>query len=147
MPRAQGRVLGIDLGTVRIGLALTDPLGLTAQPAGVLRRQGLKRDLVSLATYVRDHGVERVVVGHPRRLSGEVGREATRAEAFARRLQEALGGLPVELRDERLTTAEAQRTLLAADVSRSRRREVVDAMAAALILQGWIDARPGEVER
>lgn len=115
---------------------------MTAQPAGVLRRTALARDLRSLADYIRSHEVERVVVGYPRRLSGEVGPEAARAEAFARRLHEAVH-LPVDLWDERLTTAEAQRTLIAADVSRRRRREVVDAMAAALILQGWIDARGG----
>lgn len=126
---------------MRIGLALSDPLGVTAQPAGVLRRSSLARDLATLADYIRTHEVERVVIGHPRRLSGEVGPEAARAEAFARRLEATLGGIPVDLWDERLTTAEAQRTLVAADVSRRRRREVVDAMAAALILQGWMDAR------
>ena len=132
---------------MRIGLALSDPLGVTAQPAGVLRRNGLARDLDSLAAYIRSHDVERVVIGHPRRLSGEAGPEAARAEAFARRLRDRLAGVPVDLWDERLTTAEAQRTLLAADVSRRRRREVVDAMAAALILQGWMDARGGEERR
>ena len=125
---------------MRIGLALSDDLRLTAQPAGVLRRKNLPADLEALAAYARDHHVERVIVGHPRRLSGEAGPEAGRAESFARRLGGALPGIPVELWDERLTTAEAQRTLLAADVSRRRRREVVDAMAASLILQGWMDA-------
>ena len=126
---------------MRIGLALSDPLGMTAQPAGVLRRSSLARDLATLAAYIRTHEVERVVIGHPRRLSGEVGPEAARAEAFAARLRASLDGIPVDLWDERLTTAEALRTLVAADVSRRRRREVVDAMAAALILQGWMDAR------
>lgn len=140
-PGTLGRVLGLDLGTVRIGLAVSDPLGLTAQPAGVLSRTSLARDLASLAAYVREREVERVIVGHPRRLSGVAGREAARAATFARRLAHVLGGIPVELWDERLTTAEAQRALLAADVSRERRRQVVDAMAAALILQGWMDAR------
>jgi putative Holliday junction resolvase len=137
----------VDLGTVRIGLALSDPLGMTAQPAGVLLRGAPAADLASLAAYVRDREVERVIVGHPRRLSGEVGPAAARAESFARRLGHALGGVPVELWDERLTTAEAERTLVAADVSRRRRRQVVDAMAAALILQAWMDAHRGEVAR
>jgi putative Holliday junction resolvase len=137
----------VDLGTVRIGLALSDPLGVTAQPAGVLVRGALAADLASLAAYVRDREVERVIVGHPRRLSGEVGPAAARAEAFARRLGHALGAVPVELWDERLTTAEAERTLVAADVSRRRRRQVVDAMAAALILQAWMDAHRGGVSR
>lgn len=128
---------------MRIGLALSDPLGVTAQPAGVLRRSSLARDLASLADYIRTHEVERVVIGYPRRLSGEAGPEAARAEAFARRLGAALDRIPIDLWDERLTTAEAQRTLVEADVSRRRRREVVDAMAAALILQGWMDARRG----
>jgi putative Holliday junction resolvase len=137
----------VDLGTVRIGLALSDPLGMTAQPAGVLVRRALAADLASLAAYVRDREVERVIVGHPRRLSGEVGPAAARAEAFARRLGHALGAVPVELWDERLTTAEAERTLVAADVSRRRRRQVVDAMAAALILQAWMDAHRRGVPR
>ena len=128
---------------MRIGLALSDTLGVTAQPAGVLRRSSLARDLASLADYIRTHEVERVVIGYPRRLSGEAGPEAARAEAFARRLGAALDRIPIDLWDERLTTAEAQRTLVEADVSRRRRREVVDAMAAALILQGWMDARRG----
>lgn len=128
---------------MRIGLALSDPLGVTAQPAGFLRRSSLARDLAGLTAYIRSHDVERVVIGYPRRLSGEVGPAAVRAEAFAARLRDALAEIPVELWDERLTTAEAQRTLVEADVSRRRRREVVDAMAAALILQGWMDARRG----
>ena len=132
---------------MRIGLALSDALGVTAQPAGVLRRNGLARDLASLTAYIRSHEVERVVVGYPLRLSGEAGPEAARAQAFAGRLRDRLGDVPVDLWDERLTTAEAQRTLVAADVSRRRRREVVDAMAAALILQGWMDARRGEESR
>jgi putative Holliday junction resolvase len=136
-----GRLLGLDLGTVRIGLALSDLTGLTAQPAGVMVRTSLPHDLARLAEYAREHDVERVIVGHPRRLSGEAGPEAARAAAFAAKLSEALGDVPVELWDERLTTAEALRTLIAADVSRKRRRQVVDAMAAALILQGWMDAR------
>lgn len=132
---------------MRIGLALSDPLGMTAQPAGVLVRRALAADLASLAAYVRDREVERVIVGHPRRLSGEVGPAAARAEAFARRLGHALGTVPVELWDERLTTAEAERTLVAADVSRRRRRQVVDALAAALILQAWMDAHRGGAPR
>jgi len=132
---------------VRIGLALSDPLGVTAQPAGVLKRSRLARDLESLTDYIRSHEVVRVVVGYPRRLSGEAGPAAARAEAFAGRLRDRLGDVPVDLWDERLTTAEAQRTLVAADVSRRRRREVVDAMAAALILQGWMEARRGEGSR
>ena len=142
-----GRTLGIDLGSVRIGLALSDPLGLTAQPAGHLKSGGLARDLVAIAATVRREGVVRVIVGHPRTLSGERGPSAARAEAFAEALRAALGGVPVDLWDERLTTAQAQRVLSSADVSRSRRREAVDAMAAAILLQSYLDAEASKGAR
>jgi len=134
-----GRVLGVDLGSVRVGLALSDPLGLTAQPLGHQpRAAGALLD--ALAALVAEHDVRTVVVGLPLRLSGEEGEEAVRARGFARRLAERIAPVPVEMWDERLTTRQATRVLLEGDVSRARRRKVVDAMAAALLLQSWLDA-------
>jgi putative Holliday junction resolvase len=132
----------LDLGDVRIGLAISDELGLTAQPAGVYTRRSARADLDALATLVAERDIRAIVVGLPLLLSGEPGARAQAAQAFAEHLRGRLPDMPVELWDERLTTAEAQRTLIAADVSRRRRREVVDSMAAVLILQGYLDRQP-----
>lgn len=137
---AAGRVLGLDLGQVRIGLALSDALGLTAQPLGSLRRVGLRADLASLAKLVAEHEVARVVVGLPLLMSGSVGAAATSAQAFAERLRGRLPGIDVKMWDERLTTVEAERLLVDADVRRSKRKLVRDTLAAVLILQNYLDA-------
>jgi putative Holliday junction resolvase len=136
---APGRTLGIDLGDVRIGLALSDLLGVTAQPAGVLVRKNAKADLAALVQLVETHDAVRVVIGLPLLLSGEAGTRARDAEAFATALRAMLPGVAVDLWDERLTTKEAERTLIAADVSRKARRRVVDSLAAVLILQNYMD--------
>ena len=139
-----GRVLALDLGTVRLGLALSDPLGITAQPAGYLRRRGEASDPEAIRALVSEHDVGLVVVGHPLLLSGARGARAEDAERFAGRLRSRLPeDVAVSLWDERLTTAEAERILVADRVRRRRRREVVDAMAAVLILQSWLDAHAG----
>ena len=135
------RVLGIDLGRVRIGLALSDPLRMTAQPLGRIPRGAPRVDLERIAKLVDEREVAEVVVGHPLLLSGEHGDGARDAEAYAARLK---GELPcaVHLWDERLTTVQARRALIEGNVRRSRRREVVDAAAATLMLQSWLDAQP-----
>jgi len=140
----RGRALGLDLGEARIGLALSDPLGVTAQPLETLERSGSRRDLERIAGLVRDRGVSTVVVGLPLRLSGEEGPAATAARAFARRLAARLEGVAVRLWDERLTTALAERTMISGRARRAKRRKRVDTVAAALILQSWLDAGGGE---
>lgn len=137
------RVLAIDLGTVRVGLALSDPLRMTAQPAGKIDRRSLRGDLAPLLDLVREREVGVVVVGHPLLMSGEAGTRAKDAEAFVARLRAAVT-CPVVLWDERLTSVQANRALLEGDVSRRKRRDVVDAAAAALLLQSWLDAQPQE---
>ena len=134
-----GRVIAIDLGSRRIGVAVTDGLGLTAQPLETVPRHGGQRDLEAIAALVRAHDAERIVLGLPLDPEGERGRAAKSVEAFADRLR-AVVGVPVELIDESFSTVEAEEVLLAADVSRARRREVVDKMAAAVILRRWLDA-------
>ena len=134
------RVMGLDYGERRIGIALSDPLGLTAQPLTTLERTSLDRDLDALAALLRRHGVRRIVIGLPLSLKGERGERARAAEGFGRRLQRATG-VPVESWDERLTSVQAERALLEGDVSRKRRREVIDRTAAVFILQSWLDAR------
>ena len=137
-----GRILGIDLGSVRVGLALSDPLGITAQPLKSMNRVGPRKDLDFLAKLVSENDVRKVVVGLPLMLSGEEGRSATTAREFAERLGDRIRGVAVELWDERLTTVEAERVLVSADVSRRKRKGVVDGMAAALILQSYLEAHP-----
>lgn len=133
-----GRVLAIDLGTVRVGLALSDPLRITGQPWGRIPRRALKADVTALVDIVKQNDVAVVVVGHPLLMSGIAGESAKDAEAFVERLRAALT-CPVVLWDERLTSVQANRALLEGNVSRRNRRNVVDAAAAALLLQSWLD--------
>jgi putative Holliday junction resolvase len=137
------RALGLDLGTKTIGLAVSDELGFTAQGIRTLARRGSRQDLEALRAVAAEHAVGRFVLGLPLNMDGTEGPRARATREFGDALA-AASGLPVEYQDERLTTMEANRTLLAADVSRKRRREVVDQLAASLILQGWLDARPRE---
>lgn len=143
MIEGTGRVLAIDLGTVRVGLALSDPLRITGQPMGRLPRRALRDDLNPLIDLVRESGVTMIVVGHPLLMSGIAGERARDAEAFAEKLR-AEAGCPVVLWDERLTTVQAQRALLEGNVSRRNRKGVIDSAAAALLLQSWLDAQPRE---
>jgi putative Holliday junction resolvase len=135
-----GRVLALDLGRVRIGLALSDPLGLTANPLETLKSIGARADVERLVRLAQEHGVTRIVVGLPLLLSGEEGDGARSARRFAARLRARLREVEVELWDERLTTVQAERTLISAGVSRRKRRRVVDGLAAVLILQSYLEA-------
>lgn len=138
------RVLGIDLGSKRVGVAVGDTDTGLATPAETLRRAGADRakDRRALAALVREWEAERVIVGLPLSLDGSDGPAATAARAEAVELEAALG-VPVELHDERLSTITAHHALREAGVSGRRRREVVDAMAATVILQDWLDRRAG----
>jgi putative Holliday junction resolvase len=135
-----GRVLAVDLGTVRVGLALSDPLRITGQPMGFLLRRALRDDLAALTDLVKANDVATVVVGHPLLMSGIAGVRALDAQVFAERLS-AEGVCSVVLWDERLTTVQAERALLEGNVSRRKRKKVVDAAAAALMLQSWLDGQ------
>ncbi len=138
--------MGLDVGTKTIGVAVSDGLGLTAQGVTTVRRTSLKADLAALTALVREHEVERVVIGLPLNMDGSEGPRAEASRKFADTVGQALG-LPVEFWDERLSTVAATRTLLEADVSRARRREVIDQVAAQFILQGWLDAhRPADTD-
>lgn len=141
MPEA-GRVLGLDLGDVRIGVAISDPDRRLAVPLGTLRT-GAPRDLRAIAELVREHDITLVVVGYPLRLSGEAGTRAKHAETFAGVLRDTLG-VPVALHDERLSTVEADRALREAGAGGRERRRVVDRSAATVILQAYLDALPRE---
>jgi len=140
MSAADGRVLGLDLGSKRIGLALSDIEFAIALPEGILERKGLARDLEALTLLVQERGVARIVVGLPIHMNGRRGPEARAAEAFARALAEATG-LPVDLQDERWTTLEADRALRATGHSARERRAHVDAVAASLLLRAYLERR------
>jgi len=134
------RILALDVGEKRIGLAVSDPLGLTAQGLEVMERRGPEQDLARLVEVAREWQVTEVVVGLPRHLDGRPGKQAPEILELARALEEALG-VKVATWDERLTTREAERVLIQADLSRRRRRRVVDRLAAVLILQAYLERR------
>jgi len=129
--------LGVDVGTVRIGVASCDPAGLIATPVATLRRGS--GDLAELARLARERDAVEVVVGLPRTLAGREGRAADDAVAFAQRLADTLGSRPVRLVDERLSTVGAQRDLRASGMAGRRGRSVVDQAAAVIILQTALD--------
>lgn len=133
-----GRVLALDVGTARIGLAVSDPARTVALPAGIIAVTGGAQDLEAVAGLVRHYEVEEVVVGHPLSLTGGRGPAARRVEEFAETLRSFLG-VPVHLQDERLSTVEAERDLDAAGTKHPKRREVVDQAAATLILRAYLE--------
>jgi putative Holliday junction resolvase len=137
------RALGIDLGDARIGLAVSDPLGQIAQPLETVQCVGSKKDVRRIVARAKELGVSVIVVGLPLLMSGEEGERALEAREFASQLERRLTGVIVELRDERLTTVEAERTMISDGVRRRRRKIAVDPIAAALILQGYLDSRRG----
>ena len=134
------RVLAVDLGTHRLGLALSDPSGTLAAPLVTIAHRDRQSDLSQIVRVAEAHQVERIVVGCPRNMDGTKGPAALRAEAFAAALRRMVR-TPVEMWDERLTTVSAERLLVASDVRRTRRREVRDRVAAAFILQAYLDAQ------
>ncbi|GAB6933989.1 Holliday junction resolvase RuvX [Calditerricola satsumensis] len=137
------RIMGLDVGERTIGVAVSDELGLTAQGVAVIRRTSKEADVAALQRLIEQYGVTAIVVGLPRNMNGTLGPTGERCQAFARFLEKRLT-LPVHLWDERLTTVLAERTLLEADLSRRRRKQVVDKVAAAVMLQGYLDAKRRE---
>ncbi|HVI07963.1 MAG TPA: Holliday junction resolvase RuvX [Candidatus Binatia bacterium] len=135
-----GRTLGLDVGSRRIGIAVSDPLGITAQGLETLQRKNKRQDMATLEKVIRDYEVREIVVGLPLRMSGEEGTQSEKMQAFAEELRRRFQ-LPVHLWDERLTSAEANRLLRETDLSIDKRAKAVDRMAAVLILQGWMESR------
>lgn len=133
------RILGLDIGDKRIGVAVSDALGLTSQGLTTLERTGTEQDLRRVAELAGEWETVKFVVGLPRNMNGTYGPQAEKVREFMARLT-ALIPLEVVYWDERLTTVAAQRTLLEGDLSRKKRRKVVDKIAAVLILQGYLDS-------
>jgi putative Holliday junction resolvase len=136
----KGRVLGLDVGARRIGMAVSDPLGITAQGIETLQRKNKRTDFAALQSVIRKYGVVEIVVGLPLRMSGAEGIQSEKMQVFAQELRKK-SGLPVHLWDERLTSAEANRLLRETEISIEKRGKAVDRMAAILILQGWMEHR------
>jgi putative Holliday junction resolvase len=135
-----GRVLALDIGQKRIGLAVSDALGITAQGLPTLERRNLRTDLAALGALAREREVVLFLAGLPLNMGGGEGRQAALVREFAAKLERETG-IPVEFRDERLTTVEAQRVLRSAGASIGQRARAVDRLAAVILLEGYLDAR------
>jgi putative Holliday junction resolvase len=139
-PKIRPRVLGLDVGSKTIGLAVSDPLGITAQGLLTIRRKNKRLDFEQLAGVIREYQISEIVIGYPLRMSGIEGVQAEKMQHFAGDVREKFG-LPVHLWDERLTSSQANRLLREFDLSIKKRGRAVDRIAAVLILQNWMEAR------
>jgi putative Holliday junction resolvase len=138
------RILGLDFGMKTIGVAVSDPFGWTAQGLEIIRREeenNLKKSIARLKEICDEYGVESIVLGYPKNMNNTEGERVEKTRTFKKRIEKELK-LPVELWDERLSTVGAERVLLEADVSRAKRKKVIDKMAAVFILQGYLDSKP-----
>ena len=135
-----GRTLALDYGDRRIGIALSDELGLVARPLMTLTRTSWPDDLVKLRALVEQHDVRRIVIGMPLDMDGRRGGRARLTDTFVEKVRAATR-LPVIPWDERLTTVQAERILISGNVRRARRRTVIDQVAAVILLQSWLDAQ------
>ena len=134
------RILALDVGDRRVGIAISDPTGMLARPLAVLKRSG--RDYQSIVDLAKEHGVELIVAGFPRNMDGSEGEQARKAKAYLAGLEKHIN-VPVELWDERLSTFEAQRLMIEAGRCARQRRGRIDAVAAAVILQDYLDTGKG----
>ncbi len=131
------RIMGLDVGLKTIGVAVSDELGITAQGLKIIKRKGMEDDLRELSSIISKFRIEKIVVGLPKKMDGTLGRQAEMVLEWIEWLRQNIS-LPVETWDERFSTVEASKTLIRADLSRKRRKEVVDKLAAVLILQGYL---------
>lgn len=135
------RVMGLDVGTVTVGIAISDLLGFSAQPLETFRfpSEQYKTAIQHIASLVEKHGVERIVIGLPKNMNGSIGPSGERSKQFKEALVKVVD-IPLILWDERLTTVQAERILLEADTSRKKRKKVIDTMAATLILDNYLQS-------
>ena len=132
------RIMSLDVGSRTIGIACSDALLMTAQGIETIRRTSLEKDFNRLQELIAEYEVHELVVGMPKNMNGTKGERAEKTEEFVEKMKEVIG-LPVSYWDERLSTVMAERQLIAADVSRKKRKSVIDKMAAVVILQGYLD--------
>ena len=136
---ATGRILALDLGRKRIGLALSDPLGISAQGLETLQRTTIREDIAALEAIARQHDVKLILLGHPLNMNGTEGRQARYTSDFAERLTERTG-LPVRFWDERMTSIEAGRVLRDSGISIEKRAKAVDRLSAVILLASFLDS-------
>ncbi len=141
------RKIGLDVGDRTIGVAVSDPLGITAQGITTIERVGIRKDAGKVLDYVKEYDCDTIVMGLPLSLSGEDSEQTQKVREFRTMLENkmrstAMKGITVVWQDERLTTVQAERVLIEADVSRSKRKTVIDKQAAVIILQTWLDQQP-----
>jgi len=134
------RILGLDIGTKTIGIAVSDELSLTAQGLLTLKRKGLQSDIRELEKLIEERSIERIVIGLPKNMNNTLGTSAKMVLSFIEELTKSVD-LPVVTWDERLSTVAAEKALLEADMSRKKRKRVIDTVAAQLILQGYLDCQ------
>ena len=134
------RILGLDVGDRTVGVAASDLLLMTAQGVETIRRETLEKDLARLGELMREYDAVRLVVGLPRNMNGTEGDRCEIVRAFAEEIKKALPEADIVLWDERLSTVAAAKSLIQADVSRKKRKKVIDKMAAVFILQGYLDS-------
>jgi len=139
MTSTAGRILGVDLGSRRIGLAISDGLGLTAQGLDTLERRNKRTDLAILGKLIRERGITEILLGNPLNMRGDAGRQSGWVEEFAVALRKHTG-LPVRLWDERLTTVEASRVLRESGIGIEKRAAAVDRLSAVILLQSYLDS-------
>ncbi|WP_368487743.1 Holliday junction resolvase RuvX [Clostridium sp. BJN0013] len=132
------RILGLDIGNKTIGVALSDPLGITAQGITTIRRKGEDKDIEELKAICDKYKVEIIVCGLPKNMNGTLGSQSEKVLKFCNIIEKVIN-LPIKMWDERLTTVAANRAMLEADLSRAKRKKIVDKMAATYILQGYLD--------
>jgi putative holliday junction resolvase len=139
LSQAQVRILALDLGKKRIGLAVSDPLGITAQGLPTLQRTNKRTDLAALEAIIREWSIGLILLGNPKNMGGSEGRQSAWVREFAEALQKATA-LPVEFWDERLTTVEANRVLRSSGISIAKRAAAVDRLSAVILLQSYLDS-------
>jgi putative Holliday junction resolvase len=135
-----GRILALDLGKKRIGLAISDELGITAQGLETVERRGRRDDIEDLRKLIGMRGVTRILIGDPLHMSGDVSRQGEYTREFASELERKTG-LPVEFRDERWTSKEAERTLRGSGVANDKRKATIDQLSAVILLQSYLDSK------
>ncbi|MCB2292283.1 Holliday junction resolvase RuvX [Clostridium algoriphilum] len=133
------RILGLDIGDRTIGIAVCDPLGLTAQGITTIKRKSIVLDIEEIDKICKQYNVESFVSGLPKNMNGTIGPQGEKVQRFCEKLKETLN-LPIKMWDERLTTVAANRVMLEGDLSRSKRKKIVDKIAATFILQGYLDS-------
>lgn len=132
------RIMALDVGDATIGVAVSDLMKITAQGVKTIKRQGINKDLEEIEKIIKEKDVEKIIIGFPKNMNGTVGPQGEKVIKFCEKLKKKVN-ISIELWDERLTTVAAQRSLLEADVSRQKRKKVIDMIAATFILQSYLD--------